>query len=282
MVKATLLSVSDHDRNSARMRYVYPVVSRRAGGVSIGINLNPNRRCNWQCVYCQVPGLQRGHAPLIDIAWLRQELQQLLQAVLYGDFMQQRVPEGQRRLCDIAISGDGEPTSSPQFAAVVEAVIAVSQQMLTSPLPLRLITNGSYIGKTHVQAGLRHMAAHHGETWFKIDAGCSDDMQHINGVRMSPEQVISRLRQAADCCPLWIQSCLFADQRHHTEKRLANWLQLLQRIQREHIPLRGVLIYGLARPSQQPVAKFLSPLPEALMQQTVEHLQSYGFSVRLF
>ena len=49
------------------MTYVYPVVSRRAGGVSIGINLNPNNACNWRCVYCQVPDLKRGAAPAIEL-----------------------------------------------------------------------------------------------------------------------------------------------------------------------------------------------------------------------
>ena len=49
-----------HDRDVAGLTYVYPVVSRRAGGVSVGINLSPNNACNWRCVYCQVPNLQRG------------------------------------------------------------------------------------------------------------------------------------------------------------------------------------------------------------------------------
>ena len=42
------LSVSDHDRNSAGLTYVYPVISRRAGGVSVGVNLNVNNACNWR------------------------------------------------------------------------------------------------------------------------------------------------------------------------------------------------------------------------------------------
>jgi hypothetical protein len=63
-----LLKTEDHSRDSAGMRYVYPVVSRRAGGVSVGINLNPNNACNWRCIYCQVPGLTRGGPPPIDLA----------------------------------------------------------------------------------------------------------------------------------------------------------------------------------------------------------------------
>jgi len=65
-----ILSETNHDRDSAALRYVYPVISRRAGSVSVGINLNPNNACNWHCIYCQVPNLVRGAAPNIDLSIL--------------------------------------------------------------------------------------------------------------------------------------------------------------------------------------------------------------------
>jgi wyosine [tRNA(Phe)-imidazoG37] synthetase (radical SAM superfamily) len=102
------LNVIDHSRDSAGLRYVYPVISRRAGGVSVGINLNTNNACNWRCVYCQVPDLALGSAPAVDIELLEQELRGFLHELLHGDFMQQRVPEGARRINDIALSGNGE------------------------------------------------------------------------------------------------------------------------------------------------------------------------------
>ena len=81
------LSVTDHDRGSAALRYVYPVVSRRAGGVSVGINLNPDNACNWRCIYCQVPDLTRGSAPPLDLALLENELRGFLDELLHGNFM---------------------------------------------------------------------------------------------------------------------------------------------------------------------------------------------------
>ncbi|HNA69478.1 MAG TPA: radical SAM protein, partial [Nitrosomonas sp.] len=74
------------------MVYVYPVISRRSGGVSIGINLNPNNACNWRCIYCQVPNLTRGSAPKIDLPLLEQELRIFLRELLEGDFMSRQVP----------------------------------------------------------------------------------------------------------------------------------------------------------------------------------------------
>ena len=47
-------ALQDHPRTHAGNRYVYPVISRRAGGLSIGINLSADKLCNFHCIYCQV------------------------------------------------------------------------------------------------------------------------------------------------------------------------------------------------------------------------------------
>lgn len=90
---ANKLEVTNHSRDSAGLTYVYPVLSRRAGGVSIGINLNPNNACNWRCIYCQVPGLRRGAAPPIDLTMLERELRGFIDSVLHGDFMHAHLAE---------------------------------------------------------------------------------------------------------------------------------------------------------------------------------------------
>jgi len=145
------------------MTYVYPVVSRRAGGVSVGVNLNPNNACNWACVYCQVPELARGTAPEIDLAQLEAELRAMLADILHGDFMQTRVPEGARRLNDIALSGNGEPTSAKAFPQVIELIGKVMADFdLNGKIKLVLITNGSLTDRPRVQDGLQKMAALNG------------------------------------------------------------------------------------------------------------------------
>ena len=62
-----ILTITNHDRNIFQGKYIYPVVSRRAGGLSLGINLNTNNACNWQCIYCEVPNLVRGKPEPIDL-----------------------------------------------------------------------------------------------------------------------------------------------------------------------------------------------------------------------
>src|SRR5574343_1810541 len=128
IIQCGMLTIEDHSRDSAGLLYVYPVVSRRAGGVSIGINLNPNNACNWACVYCQVENLSRGGPPPIDLARLECELVGFLDSALHGDFMTRQVPMEARRLVDVAFSGNGEPTSAAEFDEAVACVVRVLER----------------------------------------------------------------------------------------------------------------------------------------------------------
>src|ERR1700687_3357530 len=115
---------SDHARSFAANRFVYPVVSRRSGGVSIGVNLNPDKVCNFDCVYCQV---DRTTPPLVrdvDVPRFLAELEDMLGLVRSRQLFEmshfQATPPELRRLNDIAFSGDGEPTTCPEFREIVQ------------------------------------------------------------------------------------------------------------------------------------------------------------------
>ena len=82
----TKLTTNNHATDVVGLTYVYPVISRRVGGLSVGINFNTNNACNWRCIYCQVPDLKLGAAPVLDQALLEAELRFFLNEVLYGDF----------------------------------------------------------------------------------------------------------------------------------------------------------------------------------------------------
>jgi len=276
-----LLSTGNHDRDAAGMTYIYPVVSRRAGGVSVGVNLNTNNACNWHCAYCQVPDLVRGVAPEIDLELLRAELTAMLDDIVHGPFMSQCVPEACRSLCDIAISGNGEPTSSAAFDQVVTVLVDVMQQFGLS-VPLRLITNGSYVHKPHVQKGLAYMAKHHGEIWIKVDSVTDTGIQRINGVKLDAERLYRQIAAAAGSCPTWIQTCMAAwDGQPPTEHELAAYIGFLKTLKRDGVPIQGILLYGLARPSLQEEAMHLSALDEVWMQITAERIRQTGFMVNL-
>lgn len=278
MSQTAPLTPVNHDRDSAEMTYVYPVVSRRAGGVSVGINLNPNNACNWACVYCQVPDLRRGAAPAIDLAQLEAELRAMLDGILHGDFMQARVPEAMRRLNDIALSGNGEPTSAREFPDAIALIGRVMADAgLTGKIKLVLITNGSLIDRPRVQDGLAKMAALNGEIWFKFDRATAAGMRAINQTRIPPEKQFERLSLAARLCPTWLQTCVFAvDGEPPPEAEQAAYLAAIMRIRQEAIPVRGVLLYGLARPSMQPQAPRLSALPAAWLEAFAGRIRAAG------
>ncbi|HEY9145050.1 MAG TPA: radical SAM protein [Thiobacillus sp.] len=265
------------------MTYVYPVVSRRAGGVSVGVNLNPNNACNWACVYCQVPDLTRGTAPDIDLVQLESELRTLLAGILHGDFMQTRVPDGARRLNDIALSGNGEPTSAKTFPQIIELIGRVMADFdLVGKIKLVLITNGSLADRPRVQDGLRKMASLNGEVWFKFDSATASGMRTINQTRISPDKQFERLAAAAQLCPTWLQTCVFAlDGAPPSDAEQAAYLATVDRICQQQIPVQGVLLYGLARPSMQPQASRLSALPAAWLEAFAEKICAAGLPVKV-
>jgi wyosine [tRNA(Phe)-imidazoG37] synthetase (radical SAM superfamily) len=276
----TPLNISNHNRDASGMTYVYPVVSRRAGGVSIGINLNPNSACNWRCIYCQVPDLTRGNAPSIDLDQLDRELHDMLQQIVHGNFMQQRVEAGARHLEDIAFSGNGEPTTAKEFPQAIQIVArALKDFGLLGQLKVRLITNGSRMDRPEILEAIAHLARCNGEVWFKVDAATQEGMASINDVALNPQGVLDRLIQCSTRCPTWVQTCMFAlDDHPPSAHETSAWLALIASAAPH---LAGVHLYGLARPSMQPEAPRLSRLSEAWMEQRAEQVRALGLTVKV-
>lgn len=274
------LSVEDHRRDSAGMTYVYPVVSRRAGGVSLGINLNPNNACNWHCIYCQVPGLVRGGPPPLVLPQLEDELRQMLRELCTGRFMAERVPDGLRRLVDVAFSGNGEPTSAPEFPLVVAAVArALSDFGLADQIKLRLITNGSLLDRITTREGIALMARSGGEVWFKVDAASPAAALRINGTRQNPDAVARRLTLCAGLCETWLQSCFFElDGSPPSERDISDYLALLETVRTQ---VAGVHLYGLARPSCQMEAPRLGRLPAEWLERLAMRVRALGLTVQV-
>ena len=281
MTSSETLTIANHDRDLAGLTYVYPVLSRRAGGVSVGINLNPNNACNWHCAYCQVPGLVRGGAPAIDLGRLEAELTGFLTALVHGDYLQRHAPEGARTIRDIAFSGNGEPTSATVFPEAVALAARLRDEFgLGREVPLRVITNGSLMGRAHVQEGIRRLAAAGGEVWFKVDGGTRAAIERINGVVLDPSAVIRNLSRCCELCPTWVQTCMFRwDGAPPPDEELDAYMDLLARVGVER--LAGVLLYGIARPSMQVEASHLTPLAGEELERIAARIRKQGLTVRV-
>ncbi|MDR4517671.1 MAG: radical SAM protein [Nitrosomonas sp.] len=279
---SNLLNTSDHSRDTIGLTYVYPVVSRRAGGVSVGINLNPNNACNWRCIYCQVPDLKRGAAPPIILEKLEFELRGFLHELVNGNFMQEQVPPEARSIKDIALSGNGEPTSAKAFEQVIDLIGCVKKDfLLPKDLKLVLITNGSLLNRPNVLAGLQRMAQMNGEIWFKLDSATREGRLRINNTRMSLKQLRENINLSASVCPTWLQTCVFSlNHQPPAEKETSAYLEFVDSLLNDGVPLQGVLVYGIARPSLQPESQFLSRVDKDWFELFCDRIRKLGLEVK--
>jgi hypothetical protein len=274
------LSVSSHPRDNLGLGYVYAVASRRSGGISVGINVNPNKACNYRCLYCQVEGLTRGKAPALDLKRLKMELKAFL-----GDASRAQESEEPYSIRDIAISGDGEPTSLEAFDELVLALReALFESGLLGLVKVVLITNGTLLRRARVQKGLALLAAMQGEVWFKLDAASQEGILKVHDTRVPPLKLFENLKVASSLCITWVHTLCFRldgtallDMPREREAYLA----FLGRAQKEGLPLGGVVLYTLARPSLQPEAPRLSAVSEAWLQALASDVHGLGFDVHV-
>ena len=277
------LTTTDHSRDVAGLKYIYPVMSRRAGGLSIGINFNTNNACNWRCIYCQVPDLVRGSAPELDLPLLEMELSSFLDDVVNGSFYDRfEVPQTNRVIKDIAISGNGEPTSVEGFEKAISLIgETILKAEIKEPHQLVLITNGSLIHREQVQRGLDLLRKYHGQVWFKLDSVTQIARKLINNAAISQESHLENLLNSAKLCPTWLQTCLLSidGQSFDTNEQNA-YLEMLA-VVLEKVKLQGVMLYTLARPSMQPEAGQLGRLSEQQLNEFAQAIRHLGVEVRV-
>jgi wyosine [tRNA(Phe)-imidazoG37] synthetase (radical SAM superfamily) len=280
----TTLNTGDHSRDVAGLDYVYPVISRRSGGLSIGINLNTNNACNWRCLYCQVPNLTRGGPDPINLLQLQEELELFLKACESGAMAKHfgLNPE-EAVIRDIAISGNGEPTSAKELGAVIQILNQAARDFdLLGKIKFVLITNGSLIHLDHTQTALNAWNKMGGEVWVKLDSATLSGCQQINGIHRQPEATLRNIKTCAGLCKTWIQTCLFQiDGIPPSREEQKAYISLLEQLVFAKTPLAGVLLYGLARPSQQPEAERLTPLSSEWLEIMASEIRQIGLSTQV-
>ncbi len=275
------LTTTDHNREVAGLKYIYPVISRRAGGLSIGINFNPNNACNWRCIYCQVPNLKKGTAPEMDLILLRRELSYFLNEVLHGGFYQRfKVPKQQQVIKDIAISGNGEPTTLKNFAEAIQLIASIATKLGIFPQAnFVLISNGSLMQRQEVQQGLKILNQYKGEVWFKLDSATSKGLFLINNTVLSPQTQYENLITAINLCKTKLQTCLvnYRNQGLLDVEKQA-YLKLLKNLQIQ-TELKNIMLYSVARESFQPEAVDLEKMPLEIMENFADEIKAMGFQV---
>jgi len=201
-----------HSRRFADNRYVYPVLSRRAGGISIGVNLNRDRTCNFNCIYCQVDRTDSLRPERFDRELFRRELDEMIETVVSGRIYEAApfddTPAPLRRLNDIAISGDGEPTVCEHFEEALAVSVGLRLRHRLDDVKLVLITNASRLHRAPVRRALQVLDANNGEIWAKLDAGTEGYFHRVARTKVEFKRILDNLVEAARARPIVIQTLL--------------------------------------------------------------------------
>lgn len=263
---------TQHDRNFDDLRFVYPVISRRSEGLSIGVNLNPDKICNFDCIYCQVDRTSQSETRFVEGEQLLAELDTLLGLAASGEIFEHArfrdTPSELRRLNDIAFSGDGEPTTFTNFDEIVALCAELKQQHGLTDTKMVLITNASMFHREHVQRGLATLDANNGEIWAKLDAGTEDYYKQIERTPIPFQQVLDNITAAAQIRPLVIQSLFMQIAGEPpSPDELSAFGDRLQEITAAGGDLKLVQIYTVAR---RPAEDFVGPLSDAAVDAIVD------------
>jgi wyosine [tRNA(Phe)-imidazoG37] synthetase (radical SAM superfamily) len=190
--------------------YVYPVLSRRARGLSVGINLSPHKACNMDCVYCQVDRSVPGPTKTVDLDVVSRELADLLAEAVSGRIFAEppfaEAPDRLKVLGDIAFSGDGEPTSFRGFLDACRRVIAAKDAAGVPDLPVRTITNAIDLDRAEVIEAMALLDDHGGEIWAKLDAGTQAYFDRVARTKTPLDKVVRNIAAAAKLRPVVIQA----------------------------------------------------------------------------
>ena len=253
--------------------------------MSVGVNLNPDKICNFDCIYCQVNRTTASETRFVEIQHLLDELQHMLGLVLSGEIYNteyfSEVPEHLRRLNDIAFSGDGEPTTYKNFDDIILQCALLKQDITqhytdanllqpSDPIKMVLITNASMFHRKHVERGLKILDQNQGEIWAKLDAGTDDYYQLIERTAIPFQQVLDNLLTTARIRPLVIQSLFMnVNDTPPSDQEIQAYCQRLNDITDHGGSLASVQIYTIAR---QPTESYVTPLADEYVDAIVRQV----------
>ena len=284
-IKSSWAVVQDHARHFSDFTFVYPVISRRSKGLSIGVNLNPDKVCNFDCIYCEVDRRLPGAVTEVDLRQMQDELAAMVRFAKDGGLAKEpkfdEVPWLTREVKDIAFSGDGEPTMIKNFTECVQTVVEVQQLEGLDETKIVLITDAAGLDKADVKRGMEIMDAHNGEIWGKLDAGTEEYFKLVNRSHVKFERILKNLQEAARGRPIIIQSLFL---KVHGEIMSAEELKAYSGRLNDIIETGGeikeVHLYTVARPTPEQFATKLSAENLETMAETVR--STTNLTVKIF
>jgi wyosine [tRNA(Phe)-imidazoG37] synthetase (radical SAM superfamily) len=264
----------DRPRDWLGNRFVYAVISSRAGGLSLGVNMNPSRTCNFDCAYCEVDRRTPSPEPDLLADVMATELHRALLAVRQGHLRSrpwyQSLPAELLQLRHVALSGDGEPTLAPNFIEAVQAVTRV--RALGGFFKIVLLTNGTGLDQSEVLRGLE-LLTKSDEIWIKLDGGTQAFVDKVNRPNVPLEKILANILLVGRQRPVVIQSLFPAI--HGDEppfEEIQEYARRLKELKAGGAQISLVQVYSAARPG---IRAELGHLPLRVLSQiaqTVRHV----------
>lgn len=233
-------------------RFVYIAVSSRAGGLCVGVNMNPDRLCNFNCVYCEVDRHTPPPERSLDVSVMAVELAHTLELVHSGAIRDHHayksLPQELLKLRYVALSGDGEPTLCPNFSEALESVVHVRAQGIVPFFKIVLLTNASGLDQPHVKKSLKLFTASD-EIWAKLDAGTQAFMERVNRPQVSMQKILSNIRLVGRQRPIIIQSLFpMVDGQEPSADEIEQYIARLKELKTAGVNIPLVQIYSATRP----------------------------------
>lgn len=249
-----------HPRLWRDFDYCYPVISRRSKGVSLGVNLSPSGVCNFDCVYCEVDRCSPPRRKNVDLDQLEQEMAYLLDLSTSGEIFSispfdAARPE-QRRLNDIAFSGDGEPTAAAEFPGAVSRLARMRKERGLNDLKLVLITNSTRLQSETTRQGLETLMDNGGEIWAKLDAGTEVYYREVNRSLVPYSHILENLVATSKRWAITLQT-LFMEWKGQriSEGDLEGYIECVRYLLESGGQLQGIQAYTIARPTPEAEAR---------------------------
>jgi wyosine [tRNA(Phe)-imidazoG37] synthetase (radical SAM superfamily) len=275
---------SQHSRSWPENRYVYPVLSRRSKGLSIGVNLNPDKVCNFDCIYCCVDRTTPPAVREVDLDRLSLELDQMLQWAGSGEIFRtppfDQTPPSLRRMNDVAFSGDGEPTSYPRFQEAVELAAGLLEKHGLSQTKMVLITNATLLHRPAVARALECLDRHHGEIWAKLDAGTEGFYRLVERTTIPLSRVLENIAAAGRVRPIVIQSLFMkVNGQPPPPREILAYRDRLRELMSQGCQIKLVQIYTTAR---QTAEIYVAPLGEAELEAIARQVRELGLPAEVY
>jgi wyosine [tRNA(Phe)-imidazoG37] synthetase (radical SAM superfamily) len=243
----------DRPRDFLNNRFVYAVISPRARGLTLGVNMNPDKRCNFDCLYCEVDRATLPEPSALHVDVMATELQRTLAHILQGRLREhpqyQSLPDELLQLRHVALSGDGEPTLSSQFAEVVQAVVHIRALGGFPFFKIVLLTNATGLDRSQVQESLKRFTKSD-EIWVKLDGGTQEYLDKVCRLKdVTLGKILSNILHLARQRPVVIQSLFPAiNGEEPSAEDIEQFAHRLKELKSDGAQISLVQIYSANRP----------------------------------